>query len=323
MAKLAPVVCLHNGRSMPILGLGTYNAKPNEVRTAVETAIDIGYRHIDTAYLYQNETEVGEAVRNKIQSGLVSREDLFICTKLWSHFYHPDKVRRGVQKSLENLNLGYIDLMLLHAPVAMKYVDDNTTMPQDATGKVLVEKHTDHVALWKELEKAVDDNVVKAIGLSNFTPAQIDNILQHCRIRPAVLQAEGHAYLTQKPLMDYCRRNSLVLVAYAPLGSPRVPRPFRSDEESAKEPVLLQEAIVTKLADTYKKTAAQILLRYLVDSGWVVIPKSSTAARIRENFDIWDFQLSADDVKQLDGLNRDFHYYKFEFMEASDDYPFK
>ncbi|GAV06919.1 hypothetical protein RvY_16828 [Ramazzottius varieornatus] len=315
MVQFEPSVTLNNGEKMPMLGIGTWQSKPNEVKDAVDYALDLGYRHIDTAYVYGNESEIGEALVNKFKNGKLKREDVFITTKLWCTFHHPSKVMEGVKKSLEALHTDYIDLFLIHLPASIKFVDDKTNFPKGPDGKLLLD-NVDFIDTWKELEKAVDQGLLKAIGVSNFNRAQIQKVLDNSRIKPANLQVECHAYFMQKPLFDFCQKNKITFTAYGPLGSPQ------RMGIKADDPVLLEEPKLKDIANRHNKTPAQILNRFLIERGRVTIPKSVHRDRIKENFDILDFKLSEEDLKELDAMDKTLRYFHQDHIQHSPDYPF-
>ncbi|OQV21053.1 Prostaglandin F synthase 1 [Hypsibius exemplaris] len=315
MVKFEPSVRLINGEMMPLIGLGTWQSRPGEVGSAVEYALDVGYRHIDTAHLYGNEEEIGAAIRKKINEGVIKREDLFVTTKLWCTSHRPERVLEALNLSLKKLQLAYVDLYLIHGPVGFQYIDENTMFPMDNNGKFKLDQ-VDHALTWKELEKAVDQGLAKAIGLSNFNHKQIQHILDTCRIKPANLQVECNAYLNQGPLYDFCTKNQITFTAYGPLGSPG-----RLDIRSG-DPVLLEDPLVLEIAKRHNKTPAQILNRYLIERGRATIPKSTNRERIKENFAILDFVIPEADLLQLDGLNRDLRLFRFDFIKENPAYPF-
>ncbi|OQV21054.1 Alcohol dehydrogenase [NADP(+)] [Hypsibius exemplaris] len=315
MVKFEPSVTLPNGEKMPLLGLGTWQSKPNEVKDAVEYALDLGYRHIDTAFVYGNEEEIGEALKKKIDEGVVKREDVFVTTKLWSTYHQPAKVLEAVNLSLKKLQLKYIDLYLIHNPAGFKFVDEKTLFPKDKDDKTMYDQ-VDHALIWKELEKAVDQGLVKAIGLSNFNHKQIQHVLDNSRIKPANLQVECHAYFMQKPLYEFCKKNNITFTAYGPLGSPT------RWGINPKDPILLEEPQLKEIAKRHNKTPAQVLNRFLIERGRATIPKSVHRERIKENFDILDLKFTPEDLQQLDSLDKNLRYFLFDFIQDSVAYPF-
>ncbi|XP_073963996.1 aldo-keto reductase 1B-like isoform X2 [Choristoneura fumiferana] len=293
MAKV-PVITFNNGKTIPALGLGTWKSKPGEVTQAVKDAIDIGYRHIDCAFVYGNEKEVGAALTAKLAEGVVKREDLFITSKLWNTFHRPDLVRGALLKSLENLNLKYLDLYLIHWPQA--YKEDGELFPTDEAGKIQF-SDVDYVDTWKALEPLVGEGLVRSIGLSNFNSKQVARVLEVATVKPVVNQVECHPYLNQSRLKAFCSARGLKLTAYSPLGSPD--RPWAQPGE----PQLMDDPKLKALADRLGKTPAQVLIRYQIDRGNVVIPKSVTKSRIASNFDVLDFKLSAEDLDLVNSFD--------------------
>lgn len=261
---------------------------------AVSEAIDIGYRHIDCAHLYFNEKEVGEAIKEKIKQGIVKREDLFITSKIWNTYHRPDLVEKAVKISLSDLGLDYLDLYLIHWPMA--YKEGSDPFPSDANGKVIY-SDVDYVDTWKAMEKLVEKGLVKSIGVSNFNSVQLTRILNAATIKPVTNQVECHPYLNQTKLFDFCKARGVTLTAYSPLGSPQ--RPWAKPDE----PSLLEDPKVLSIAKRLNKTSAQILIRYQVERGIIVIPKSTSKSRIAENFNIWDFSLSEEDIKAINSLD--------------------
>ncbi|XP_049544028.1 aldo-keto reductase family 1 member B1-like [Anopheles darlingi] len=294
MASKVPRVTLNNGQTIPILGLGTWGSPPGEVAQAVKDAIDIGYRHIDCAHVYQNEHEVGEGVKAKIEEGVVKREELFLTSKLWNTFHRPDLVEGACRETLKNLGVEYLDLYLIHWPMA--YREDGPLFPQDENGKTAY-SDVDYVDTYKALEKLVGLGLVKSIGISNFNSKQVERVLAAATIKPVTNQVECHPYLNQSKLSPFCVERDLVITAYSPLGSPN--RPWAKPDD----PQLMEDPKIVSLAQKYGKTAAQILIRYQIQRGHVVIPKSVTKSRIASNFDVFDFELSKDDVAQIDSFD--------------------
>ena len=264
--KHSDTVKLANGVEMPRLGLGVWKAKDGEeVQNAVKAAIQTGYRLIDTAAVYKNEEGVGKAIK---ESG-VSREDLFITTKVWNDDQGYESTLQAFEESRKKLGLEYIDLYLIHWPVKGKY------------------KET-----WKALEKLYEDGLVKAIGVSNFQVHHLKDLLSDAKVKPMVNQVEFHPYLTQKELLSYCNEENIQLEAWSPLMQGEV---VRVD-------------VIKELAEKYGKTPAQIVLRWDLQHGVVTIPKSVKEHRIQENADVFDFELSREDMDKLDALNKNHRY---------------
>lgn len=291
---------LNTGRKMPLLGLGTWKSQPGQVKQAVLWAFQSGYRHIDCAAVYGNEAEIGDALEETLgHDKILRREDVFITSKLWNSRHHPEDVEPTLLKTLRDLKVDYLDLYLIHWPYAFRRGDVNFPRKEDGT---ILYDDTDYKATWGAMEKLVGKGLVRAIGLSNFNSQQIDDILSSATIKPAVLQVESHPYLSQEDLLGHCRDRGLVLTAYSPLGSPD--RAWKQPDE----PVVLDEPVIAALAQKYNKSPAQIILRWQTQRGVVTIPKSVTESRIRENIQVFDFTLEADEMKTITALNKGWRY---------------
>uniref|UniRef100_A0A1B0G5E3 NADP-dependent oxidoreductase domain-containing protein n=1 Tax=Glossina morsitans morsitans TaxID=37546 RepID=A0A1B0G5E3_GLOMM len=290
--KSVPTILLSNALSMPMIGLGTWrlNRNPTDV---IYDAIDVGYRHFDCAHIYRNEPEIGKAFKDLLQKDVIKREDIFVTSKLWNTFHEPSLVRNACETTLKNLCIEYLDNYLIHWPMAYKEGDE--LYPKDENNRFIASP-VDYVDTWKAMEPLVDDGLCRTLGLSNFNVQQIERILKVARIPPSNLQIECHPYLNQTDLMEFCRSHNMVVTAYSPLGSPTSPY-----KKPGKYPIL-QNPKVLEISDKYKKTPAQVLIRYQIDRGNVVIPRSASKDHMLENFSLWDFSLKADDIQALDEL---------------------
>lgn len=219
---------------------------------------------------------------------------MFITSKLWNSFHRPDCVRGALETTLKNLGTSYLDLYLIHWPMA--YQEGGELFPKGDDGNTIYSS-ADYVDTWKELELAVDDGLVHSIGISNFNKNQTERILKVARIKPVMSQIECHPYLDQRKLTEFIKSQGMAVTAYSPLGSPK--RPWVTNDD----PVLMDEPIVIELAKKYKKNPAQLLIRYQIQRGHIVIPKSVTKSRIISNFDVFDFELNGDDVTKISSLD--------------------
>jgi len=299
MSAASQYVTLRSGAKMPAIGLGTWKSKPGQVEQAVQHALEHGYRHIDCAAVYQNEAEVGKALKAQFDKG-VKREDVWITGKIWNNNHTAERVPIGLRKTLQDLGLDFIDLFLIHWPYAFQQGDN--MFPKDENGVMLYDEALDFTVTWRTMEQLVRDGLVKHIGVSNFNHKQLLRLLEVATIKPEVLQVECHVYLNQHLLLDFARKHDIVLTAYCPLGSPD--RPTAQPDH----PVLLQEPLLAEIGKKYGKSPAQVLLRYQVERGVTAVPKTVTPHRIEENINIFDFKLTAEEVQALNGLNRNFRF---------------
>lgn len=257
-------VTLNSGVKMPMAGIGTFLLTPDEAENSVAHALKYGYRLIDTANAYVNEKAVGRAIK---KSG-IDRSGIFLETKLWPSFYEQED---AVEKTLERLDTDYIDLLLIHQPAG------------------------NYAAGYKLMEKAYKEGKVKAIGLSNFSEEQIQEILDICEVKPAVLQTEVHPYDQEKKLKEFLAKFDIVIQAWYPLGH--------------GDAALLQEPVFAKLGEKYKKSPAQIILRWHIQDGNIVIPGSKNPDHIRDNFDLFDFALTGEEMSEISALDQSKRYY--------------
>ncbi|XP_020010898.1 aldo-keto reductase family 1 member C1-like isoform X1 [Castor canadensis] len=311
-------VQLNDGHFIPVLGFGTAIVQDpkSKLLEAIKLAIDAGFRHIDTAYLYNNEEEVGLAIRSKIADDTVKREDIFLTSKLWCNFHQPQLVQLSLEKSLRQLQLDYLDLYVIHFPVSLKPGDN--LLPRDENGKLMFDT-VDLCATWEAMEKCKDAGLVKSIGVSNFNCRQLEMILNKpgLKYKPVCNQVECHPYMNQSKLLDFCKSKGIVLVAYGSLGTQRV-----KGWVDHNAPVLLDDPVLCAMAKKYKRTPGLISLRYQLQRGFVVLAKSFNEKRIKENIQVLEFQLTSEDMKVLDGLNRNYRYIPFNDFIGNPNYPF-
>lgn len=258
---------LNNGNKIPAIGFGTYKAQEDEGIAAVKKAIETGYRLIDTAAKYENEEAVGKAIK---QSG-IAREELMITTKLWRENLGYESTKKAFETSLAKLDLDYIDLYLIHWPANAKNYENWQKANNDS---------------WRAMEELVKEGKIKNIGVSNFWPEHLEPLLEAAEIKPVINQIEFHPGYWQPELTRYCKEKNILIEAWSPLARGKV---FESEEIKA-------------MAKKYNKSVAQICLRWILEHNALVIPKSSTPERIEDNFDIFDFQLNAEDIKTIDNL---------------------
>ncbi|MGQ3386592.1 aldo/keto reductase [Bacillus velezensis] len=256
---------LHNGVEMPWFGIGVFKVEEGaELVNAVKTALVHGYRSVDTAAIYGNEEGVSEGIRQGLQEAGLKREDIFVTSKVWNADLGYEETLKAFDTSLEKLGLDYLDLYLIHWPVEGKYID-----------------------AWRALETLYRDGRIKAIGVSNFQIHHLKHLMKETEIKPMINQVEYHPRLTQKELLAFCAEQGIQLEAWSPL----------------MQGQLLDHPVLQEIAEKYGKSAAQIILRWDLQNGVITIPKSTKKHRIEENANVFDFELSADDMKRIDDLN--------------------
>jgi 2,5-diketo-D-gluconate reductase A len=260
-----PTVTLNDGHSIPQLGFGVFQIDPAETAEAVSTALEVGYRHIDTAEMYRNERGVGEAVR---ASGL-DRAEVFITSKLNNGYHKPDDARRAFETTLRELGFDYVDLFLIHWPLPTLYGGD-------------------FVSTWKALEELLADGRARSIGVSNFQVEHLQRLASASGHAPAVNQIELHPYLLNEQVRAYCEAHDIATEAWSPIAQGAV----------------LDDPVIAAIAERLEKSPAQVVLRWHIQRGNIVFPKSTTPARIKENFELFDFQLETDDVARITALDK-------------------
>ncbi|XP_052506556.1 dihydrodiol dehydrogenase 3-like [Budorcas taxicolor] len=312
-------VKLNDGHFIPALGFGT-GAPPEVPKSeAVEVtkfAIEAGFRHIDSAHAYQNEEQVGQAIRSKIADGTVKREDIFYTSKVWSTSLRPELVRPALEKSLKDLQLDYVDLYIIHQPVAL--MPGEAIFPTDENGKPIFDS-VDLCHTWEALEKCKDAGLTKSIGVSNFNHKQLEKILNKpgLKYKPVCNQVECHPYLNQSKLLEFCKSHDIVLVAYGALGAQRT-----LQWVNPNLPFLLEDPVLSAIAKKHKQTPALVALRYQIQRGVVVLAKSYNRKRIKENIQVFDFELTPEEMKAIEGLNSNIRYYDLQHFVNHPEYPY-
>ncbi|THV06640.1 Aldo/keto reductase [Dendrothele bispora CBS 962.96] len=290
--SFAKTCTLNTGASLRQIGLGTWLSKPKEVENAVEIAVRNGYRHLDLAMIYENQDEVGAALKKVIPS-VVKREDLFLTSKCWNSSHQPDQVEKELNETLKQLGVDYLDLYLIHWPVA--FAPSKGFYPAHPTveGEVEIDDKTTLADTWKAM-LALPKSKVKAVGVSNFTIEQIEGIIKATGAVPAVNQIEAHPLLPQDDLVAYCKEKGIHITAYSPLGNNLVGKPKLTDDST-----------VISIAKKLNATPAQVLIAWGAYRGYSVIPKSVQEERIKSNFQ--EVQLSKEDYDALTGLSKNGH----------------
>lgn len=297
-------IVLNTGTKMPIVGLGTWKSPPEKAAQAVEYALmKAGYRHIDCAAVYGNEKEIGQSFERVFSGATVKREDIFITSKLWNTKHAKGDVVAACKQTLADLQIEYLDLYLMHWGIARP---DEESAESDAHGLLM----TDSVSVaqtWEAMQELVSAGLVRAIGVANFTGAMLVDLCSYARVRPAVNQIELHPYNQQARLVEFCQRNNIAVTAYSPLGSPG------NMKARGGEPILSEDKNVLAIATAHGKSSAQILIRWAIQRGTVVIPKSVTPERIAENIAVLNFELSPPEIELLGTLDR-----KHRFVDPYD-----
>lgn len=292
-----------NNDKMPILGLGTFRSEPNEVYQAVLSAIKIGYRHIDCAAAYGNEKEVGNAIAEAIDQGLVTREELWVTSKLWNASHGEENVIPALNQTLKDLQLDYLDLYLIHWPVALK---KGTEMPEKASDFIPLSE-VPLSSTWKGMEAALEQGLAKHIGVSNFNKNHIKEVWDTAVHKPEMNQVEMHPFLQQEELLGFCTNNEIHLTAYAPLGS-------LVDENTTLR--LLENDTIKNISNSRNMSPAQVALAYTIQRGIAVIPKSINEARLLQNLETLNHTLTEEDMALLKDLDKGHRFIDGKFWEV-------
>lgn len=304
---------VQGGGTIPCVGLGLWKIPIESCADTVFSALKAGYRHLDGACDYGNERSAGEGVRRAMEAGLCRREQLWITSKLWNTFHRPEHVPLAAEKSLRDWGLDYFDLYLIHFPIALAYVPIETRYPPgwlfdpELTKPAKSTMVIDPVPIsdtWEAMERLVDRGLVRNIGVSNFNCSLIRDLLSYARIRPAVLQIESHPHLVQSKLVRFCQNEKIAVTAFSPLGAGS----YVSLNMASPEQSVLCEPRIESIAHRHGKSPAQVVLRWAVQRGTSVIPKSSRLDRITENIDLFDFELDDNEMKLVASLDRNHRY---------------
>lgn len=309
---VSALVTFNNGIKCPILGFGTWKLYGDNAYAAVKSALEVGYRHIDTAFCYENEDQVGKAINEKIKEGSIARKDIFVVSKLSSANHAQSVVVPALKKTLENLGLDYLDLFLIHFPSSTKPVVEGEVCLESQKGPDGNELFADidPVETWKGMEECVQLGLAKCIGLSNFNSRQVQRILDNCTIKPATNQVECHHLLSQAKLQKFLEDNGIVLTAYRSLGGAKNVDKFLGNET------------LVGIGRKHRKTSAQVILRWLLQRGMIALPKSSSPERIKQNFEIFDFDISTEDMDAINAMNSNTRFCQFLDVMPSKYFPF-
>ncbi len=269
--RMARISLIHGTGQIPALGFGTLIPDATETITATRNALEAGFRHFDCTERYRNEREVGEALHAGLSAEAIVREHIFVTTKLWNSNHRPERVEAAFTASLDRLGLDYLDLYLIHTPFAFRPGDDQD--PRDQNGSVIYDDGVTLLDTWRAMESLVDRGKCRAIGLSDITLDKLMPIYESARIKPAVVQVEADPYLPETELLEYCKKQGIVFLAFAPLGH-------------GIKPGLLEDSVISSVAARVGKTPAQVLLAWAVQRGTAVLTTPRSAERARENFDI-------------------------------------
>jgi D-xylose reductase len=297
---------LPRGGSIPSVGLGFWKIDRDRTADVTVEAVKLGYRHLDCAADYGNEEEVGEGIERVLKNGLCNRDSLWVTSKLWNTYHRPSHVGRACRRTLKDLRVDYLDLYLIHFPISLAYVPFEVRYPAgwfydpDVKPPRMVHDPVPIAETWDAMERLVDEGLVRHIGISNFGVSLIRDLLSYCRIRPSVSQVESHPYLVQSKLLRYCQSEQIAYTAFSPLGAPSyIPLGMATDQDS-----VMNNPVVTGIAASISRTPAQVVLRWGVQRGTAVIPKSSSPQHLQENLQLFDFELSEEQMRAINALDR-------------------
>lgn len=297
---------LNSGRELPSVGLGLWKIPQAETADLVVQAAKTGYRHFDAASDYGNEAQAGQGLQQILQSKICSREELWVTSKLWNTFHRPEHVTLAVKKSLHDLKLDYLDLYLIHFPISLKFVPIEARYPAgwfhdpEAPQPCMLADAVPIIDTWQAMEELVSAGLVRDIGVSNFGVSLLRDLQSQARISPAVLQIELHPYLTQEKLLRYCRETGVAVTAFSPLGA----QSYFSLGMAQPNESVLENRVLRDIAARAQRTPAQVALRWGVQRGTAIVPKTTQPGRLAENLNIFDFELTPDEMNAISQLNQ-------------------
>jgi len=298
---------LHSGDRMPAVGLGLWKIAKDDVPNVVHEAVKAGYRCFDSAADYGNESETGHGLRRALGDGSVSRGELFVASKLWNTYHRKEHVRAACQRSLADLGLDYLDLYMIHFPISLKFVPFEKRYPPewfydpDAPEPRMEEDPVPMRETWEAMEALVKEGLVKNIGICNVGCTMLRDILSYAQVKPAVLQVELHPYNTQQKLLRFCKEKGIAVTGFSNLGASS----YAELGMASQNDFVTGEPVVQEIARAQSRTPAQVVLRWAVQRGTAIVPKTTKAERLRENISLFDFELTAEEMQKIDELNKD------------------
>lgn len=299
-------ITLASGAEVPSVGLGLWKIDRSVAADVVQASIDVGYRHFDAACDYGNEAEVGQGLEAATSSGTVRRDDLWVTSKLWNTYHRGEHVCQALKRSLADLRLDYLDLYLVHFPISLAFVpfehryppgwfyDPNATSPAMKADLIPIRE------TWEAMQELVREGLVREIGVSNFNTSLLRDVMSYATIPPAMLQVELHPFLTQEKLLRFCKESKIAVTGFSPLGAAS----YSSINMAQPNEGALSLPIVQAIAAQHNRSAAQIVMRWGIQRGTAIVPKTSKVDRLRENLALFDFELTADEMNAISGLNR-------------------
>ena len=294
------------GQLLPSVGLGLWKIDRSETAGLVEAAIKVGYRHLDAACDYGNEVEAGHGIRSALNAGLCRRDELWVTSKLWNTYHSPERVRPAAERTLRDLGLDYLDLYLVHFPIALKYIPMEKRYPPgwvydpDAASPQMESVPIPLIDTWRAMEDLVTAGLVRQIGVCNYGVSLLRDLLSQAKIRPSVLQVELHPYLAQDKLLRFCHEQGIAVTGFSPLGAPS----YVSLGMATATDSVLANPVVVEAAQAIGRSPAQVVLRWAIQRGTSIVPKTSRRERLKENLALFDFELSEDQMRAISALDR-------------------